>query len=131
LPAKKNLRVLDIEEIESVPHVPMSHPFVERLIGSVRRELLDSTSATTDERSIAAVCSSYLWQLEIGIRQEKDGSYMGAGKTSMPLIRMGGSGSMFSADLQREMRQVYLTCQNQPTGQVRSVGICSSDPPAS
>jgi hypothetical protein len=34
---KANLRVLDIEEINSVPHVPMSHPFVERLIGSVRR----------------------------------------------------------------------------------------------
>ena len=33
--------MLDIEEIKSVPHVPMSHPFVERLIGSVRREQLD------------------------------------------------------------------------------------------
>ena len=40
---KANLRVLDIEEIKSLPHVPMSHPFVERLIGSVRRELLDHT----------------------------------------------------------------------------------------
>jgi putative transposase len=40
---KANLRVLDIEEIKSVPHVPMSHPFIERLIGSVRRELLDHT----------------------------------------------------------------------------------------
>jgi len=40
---KANLRVLDIEEVKSVPHVPMSHPFVERLIGSVRRELLDQT----------------------------------------------------------------------------------------
>ena len=40
---KANLRVFDIEEIKSVPHVPMSHPFVERLIGSVRRELLDHT----------------------------------------------------------------------------------------
>ena len=37
------LRVLEIEEIKSLPHVPMSHPFVERLIGSVRRELLDQT----------------------------------------------------------------------------------------
>ena len=26
-----------------MPHVPMSHPFVERLIGSIRRELLDHT----------------------------------------------------------------------------------------
>ncbi len=40
---KANLRVLDIEEIKSLPHVPMSHPFVERLTGSVRRELLDQT----------------------------------------------------------------------------------------
>lgn len=38
-----NLRILEIEEIKSVPHVPISHPFVERLIGSVRRELLDKT----------------------------------------------------------------------------------------
>jgi putative transposase len=30
---KANLRVLDIEEIKTVPHVPMSHPFVARLIG--------------------------------------------------------------------------------------------------
>ena len=40
---KANLRVLEIEEIKSLPPVPMSHPFVERLIGSVRRELLDQT----------------------------------------------------------------------------------------
>jgi len=38
---KANLRVIEIEEIKSLPHVPMSHPFVERLIGSIRRELLD------------------------------------------------------------------------------------------
>lgn len=40
---KANLRILDIEEIKSVPYVPTSHPFVERLIGTVRRELLDRT----------------------------------------------------------------------------------------
>jgi transposase InsO family protein len=40
---KANLRVLEIEEIKSLPHIPMSHPFVERLIGNVRRELLDQT----------------------------------------------------------------------------------------
>ena len=32
-----------IEEIKSLPHVPISRPFFERLIGSVRRELLDQT----------------------------------------------------------------------------------------
>jgi hypothetical protein len=38
-----NLRVLDITEIKSVPYTPISHPFVERLIGTVRREFLDVT----------------------------------------------------------------------------------------
>ena len=36
-----NLRVLEIEEIKSVPWAPVSHPFVERLIGTIRREYLD------------------------------------------------------------------------------------------
>ena len=30
-----------IEEIKSVPYIPVSHPFIERLIGTVRREYLD------------------------------------------------------------------------------------------
>jgi len=38
---RANLRILDVSEIKTVPHVPLSHPFVERLIGTVRRELLD------------------------------------------------------------------------------------------
>ena len=29
--------------IKTVPYVPLSHPFVERLIGTVRREYLDRT----------------------------------------------------------------------------------------
>lgn len=36
-----NLRVLDIQEIKSIPKQPRSHPFIERLIGSIRRELLN------------------------------------------------------------------------------------------
>ena len=36
-----NLRILEIDEIKTVPYTPISHPFVERLIGSIRRELLD------------------------------------------------------------------------------------------
>jgi len=38
---RANLRVLEIEEIKTVPYVPLSHPFVERLIGTLRREYLD------------------------------------------------------------------------------------------
>jgi transposase InsO family protein len=36
-----NLRILDITEIKTVPHTPWSHPFIERLIGTIRRECLD------------------------------------------------------------------------------------------
>jgi len=32
-----------VQEIKTVPYVPLSHPFVERLIGTIRREHLDQT----------------------------------------------------------------------------------------
>ncbi len=34
-------RILDVTEVKTVPYVPLSHLFVERLIGTVRREYLD------------------------------------------------------------------------------------------
>jgi transposase InsO family protein len=36
-----NLRVLEIDQIKSVPYAPVSHPFIERLMGTIRREYLD------------------------------------------------------------------------------------------
>ena len=38
-----NLRILEIETVKSIPYIPVSHPFVERLIGTIRREFLDHT----------------------------------------------------------------------------------------
>jgi len=38
---KANLRIMDVDEIKTVPYTPRSHPFVERLIGTIRREYLD------------------------------------------------------------------------------------------
>src|SRR5260370_15432269 len=38
-----NLRILEATQIRSIPYVPLSHPFVERLIGTNRREYLDHT----------------------------------------------------------------------------------------
>ena len=38
-----NLRILDVEAIKTVPYAPLSHRFVERLIGTIRRECLDRT----------------------------------------------------------------------------------------
>jgi len=38
-----NLRILGTDEIKTIPYTPLSHPFVERLIGTIRREYLDQT----------------------------------------------------------------------------------------
>ena len=35
-----NLRVLEVTQIKSIPYLPLSHPFVERLIRTLRREYL-------------------------------------------------------------------------------------------
>ncbi|MEC4674980.1 MAG: integrase core domain-containing protein, partial [Nitrospirota bacterium] len=36
-----NLRIRGIHEVKTIPCVPVSHPFIERLIGTIRRECLD------------------------------------------------------------------------------------------
>lgn len=38
---KANFCVLEIDEMKSVPGTPTSHPFIERVIGTTRRECLD------------------------------------------------------------------------------------------
>lgn len=57
-----NLRILDIDEIKTMPHVPVSHPFVERLIGTMRREFLDHVlfwNARDLERKLAEFQTYY------------------------------------------------------------------------
>ena len=57
-----NLRVLRVAEVKSVPYVPLSHPFVERLIGTLRRECVDRMlfwSATDLERKLVAFQDFY------------------------------------------------------------------------
>src|SRR6056297_3529483 len=44
---KTNRCVLEVKEIKALPHVPLSHPYVERLIGSIRPELRDRTLSWT------------------------------------------------------------------------------------
>jgi len=51
-----NPRILEIDEIKTVPHAPLSHPFVERLVGTMRREFLDDVpfwNARDLERKLA------------------------------------------------------------------------------
>ena len=40
---KANLRILETEKVKSIPFTPISHPYIERLIGTVRCEFLDQT----------------------------------------------------------------------------------------
>ena len=50
------MRILEIDEITTVPNVPLSHPFVERVIGTMRREFLDQVlfwNARDLERKLA------------------------------------------------------------------------------
>jgi len=57
-----NLRILNVDEIKSVPFVPQSHPFVERLIGTIRREMLNETlfwTATDLERKLTEFATYY------------------------------------------------------------------------
>ena len=56
-----NLRVLEITEIKSVPYVPLSHPFVERLIGTVRREL---SSAKTSCEAKSRFGNTTRWNVQ-------------------------------------------------------------------
>jgi len=57
-----NLRVLEVTEIKTVPYVPISHPFVERLVGTLRRECLDRTlfSTTADLEAKLLAFRDYL-----------------------------------------------------------------------
>ena len=57
-----NLRVLSVDEIKAVPYMPISHPFVERLIGTIRREYLDHVffwNAQDLERKLGAFLQYY------------------------------------------------------------------------
>jgi putative transposase len=59
-----NLRILDVDEIKTVPYTPLSYPFVERLIGTIRREYLDHTlfwnAVDLVGLSINSPCTGYL-----------------------------------------------------------------------
>ena len=51
-----NLRILEIDELKTVPHMPLSRSFVERLIETARREFLDHVlfwNARDLERKVA------------------------------------------------------------------------------
>ena len=69
-----NLRILEIRKIKSIPYTPVSHPFVERLIGTIRREYLDRVffwSAQDLERKLGGFLQYYSHSR---VHQSLDGS---------------------------------------------------------
>ena len=57
-----NLRILEIKKIKTIPYTPISHAFVERLIGTIRREYLDCVffwNAQDLERKLGAFLHYY------------------------------------------------------------------------
>ena len=50
-----NLRVREIGEVKSVPYAPVSHPFVERLIGTIRRALFRTRCAGAGQSCVARI----------------------------------------------------------------------------
>ena len=93
-----NLRILDIDDIKTMPHVPVSHPFVERLIGTIRREFLDQVlfwNARDLERKLAEFQTYY---------NEARGHASLEGHT--PLSFPGEHTAVVRADLNRDVRWV-------------------------
>ena len=74
-----DLRILDLEEIKTVPFVPQSHPFVERVIGTLRREYLDRLffwNGTDLERKLLAYRDYYNQdRCHTGLRGETPNGY--------------------------------------------------------
>src|SRR5436190_13476944 len=56
---RKQLEVMDIKEVLTAPRSPWQNPFVERVIGSIRRECLDHV-IVFNEWHLRRVLSSYL-----------------------------------------------------------------------
>jgi transposase InsO family protein len=96
---KANLRILEIQKIKTVPHVPLSHPFVERIIGTIRREFLDQVpfwTSTDLERKLNALRDFYN---KARTHQSLDG------ETPIPSLRRRGMPHLIR--WQRQCRGLY------------------------
>ena len=96
---RANLRVPQIREIKSVPDVPRSHPFVERLIGTIRRECLDQVPFWTSadlERKLADLMRYY--------NRERTHRAVG-GKPPVPSVR--ATANIHSVTWQSHCRGLY------------------------
>jgi transposase InsO family protein len=96
---KASLRVLEIQEIKTVPNVPLSHPFVERLIGTMRREFLDFVPFRTSidlERKLGSFRDYYN---QARTHRSLDGA--------TPISSLRRRGTLHSIQWQRHSRGLY------------------------
>ncbi len=71
---RKRVRSLDIEEILTAPRSPWQSPYVERIIGSIRRECLDHV-IVINERYLKRVISNYFdyyhrWRTHLSLEMD-------------------------------------------------------------
>jgi hypothetical protein len=93
---KANLRILEIDEIKTIPHVPVFHPFVERLIGTTRRGFLDHVlfwNSRDRKRKLTPLCQQIfnITTAEIESEIEPHRVLDDIGRESMTLICEGAS----------------------------------------
>jgi len=77
-----NLRILNVTELKTVPYMPLSHPFVERLIGTIRREYLDRilfwSTADLEAKLIDLIRQDTDLLLELSLHQSLASASIGA-----------------------------------------------------
>ena len=99
-----NLRVLEVAEIKTVPYVPLSHPFVERLIGTIRREYLDRTLFLT-----AADLESKLLDFQHYFNQHRTHAGLNGHTPECPTDSVRSTIDLKSYRWQRHCRGLYQT----------------------
>jgi transposase InsO family protein len=98
-----NLRVLDVTEIKTVPYVPLSHPFVERLIGTIGHEYLDRVLfwSTADLEAKLRDFQNYYNHYRTHSAR--------AGRVPLPLMELGKQANLGSQRWRRHCGGLYQT----------------------
>jgi hypothetical protein len=116
-----NLRILEVEEIKSIPYVPVSHPFVERLIGTIRREFLDHVliwNAVDLERKLEEF---RIYYNDNRVHQSLSGSTPGERSGQLPPAY-----SSLTTTRGGTIAAVYSRCRSQRKLRIRATG-CEID----
>ncbi len=120
-----NLRILAVREIKTVPYAPLSHPFVERLIGTIRRECLDRTlfwtaadlevSCSISNATSTAIEPMRRW---MGARRHRAWSQAVPARMS---LRIDGSRTVAGCIRRRSRRDAWSTDVPRATSESRAV----------